>query len=42
MVAVTMRQRTVHRHIYEAIRSGQPQVPADLVEAHIVQFCGPS
>jgi GntR family transcriptional repressor for pyruvate dehydrogenase complex len=39
--AVTTRLRADHRHIYEAIRTGQPQVAADLVEAHIVQFYGP-
>ncbi len=39
--AVTTRLRADHRGIYEAIRQGQAQAAADLVEAHIVQFYGP-
>jgi GntR family transcriptional regulator, transcriptional repressor for pyruvate dehydrogenase complex len=36
--AVTTRLRADHHSIYKAIRRGQTQAAADLVEAHIVQF----
>ena len=40
--AVTTRLRADHHNLYEAIRHGQAQIAADLVEAHITQFYGPA